>query len=123
MRGHENIITLRKRGTSPKTVFVNDYPCDTDWYNPGAKYGQVWPSDHATVSTAGDVIQLLDMRYLVGLQVIISSGSETRAKALFEKAKASGAKTVAACQTIGNAPRDMRMGWFEIFRKQEVAHA
>ncbi len=123
MRGHETIITMRKQRTSPKTVFVNDFPCDTDWFNPGAKYGQVWPSDHATVSTAGDVIQMLDMRYLVGLQVIISSGSETRAKALFEKAKASGAKTIAACHTIGSTRQDIRTGWSDIYRKQEVVNA
>jgi hypothetical protein len=122
MRGHESIIAMRKQRTTPGTVFINDFPCDTDWFNPGAQYGQVWASDHATVSTAGDVIQMLDMRFLVGLQVIISSESETRAKALFEKAKASGAKTIAAAHVVGKTPREMATGWFEIYRKQEVAN-
>ena len=122
MRGHENIITLRKRGISPDTVFINDFPCDTDWFNPGAKYGEVWPSDHATVSTDGDVIQMLDMRYVVGLKVIIMSESETRAKALFEKAKASGARTVAAGHVIGSTRQNTRTGWCEVYRKQELVH-
>lgn len=118
MRGHEAIIELRRRGVSPGTVFINDYPCDTDWFNPGAKYGQVWPSDHATVCTADDAIELLDVRFLVGLTVIACSESESRAKALFERAKSSGAKTVVAFHTVGSTRRDTKTGWHEIYRRE-----
>lgn len=85
MRGHETLIQLRAAGRTPKFVFVNDYPCKTDWFHWG---------DHATVSVAGDPIESIDFRFVKGLKVSISASNKTRAKALFELAKASGAKTV-----------------------------
>lgn len=85
MRGHENVIQMRLRRKAPSIVFVNDYPCKTDWFETG---------DHATVCTAGDAIQLLDLRFLKGLKVSISSESESRAKALFDASKRFGASTV-----------------------------
>lgn len=114
MRGHESIIAMRKTGFTPKIVFLNDWPCKTDWFE---------HLDHATVSTAGDAISSLDLRFLVGLTVSISSQSEGRAKALFEKAKASGAKTVAACHVIVGIHSKDRSGWTEIHHAQEVANA
>lgn len=124
MRGHEHIIAMRKTGVTPKIVFINDFPCQTarDWHNPGEKYGEVWPADHATVSTAGDPLSSLDMRFLVGLTVSISSESEARAKALFAKAMQFGAKTVAACHVKPTQPHQ-QAGWWEIFHKQEVSNA
>ena len=125
MRGHEPIIAMRKAGTAPKIVFINDFHCQTarDWHNPGEKYGEVWPADHATVSTAGDALSSLDLRFLVGLKVSISSLTEGRAKALFEKAKASGAKTVAACHSITGIHTGCKSGWTEIHHASEVANA
>ncbi len=117
MIGHEKIIELRRGGAKPRIVVVNDYPCDCarDWHRHG---------DNATVSTSGDVVQLLDMRFLVGLTVSISADSEVRAKALFEKAKASGASVVAAC----HVKRDewamlVHTGWSAVWkRSEEVCH-
>lgn len=122
MRGHEAIIAMRNAGKRPSIVFINDYPdvCASDWHNPGEKFGKVWAPDHATVSTADDVIQMLDMRFLVGLRVSISSESEIRAKALFEKAKACGAVTVAAGHSLKSSSGRVSTGWCEIFHKQEV---
>jgi hypothetical protein len=118
MRGHEPIIAMRKSGIAPKIVFVNDFPCKTsrDWHNPGEKYGEEWPADHATVSTAGDALSSLDLRFLIGLTVSISSESESRAKALFAKAKWFGAKTVAATH-IKNI-NCTESGWTEVFHKE-----
>lgn len=114
MRGHEAIIAMRQAGKRPAFVFVNDWPCATDWHLHG---------DHATVSTDGDVIQLLDMRYLVGLRVSISSENETRAKALLDKCKASGASVVAAVHVLKNAKPWMQSGWSEVWiKEQETVH-
>jgi hypothetical protein len=110
MHGHENIVALRKSGISPKIVFLNDYPCRTDWFEHG---------DHATVCTAGDIVQMLDLRFLVGLTVSISSISEIRAKALFEKCKLAKAATVAACHSKPNEPISSLSGWVAVWRKSE----
>ena len=78
MHGHLPLIAMRKRGIKPGIVFLNDYPCETskDWHNPGEEFGESWGLDHATVCTVGDVIQLLDLRFLVGMRVSITSTTE-----------------------------------------------
>lgn len=89
MRGHERLIEYRLKGKAPRLVFVNDYPCKTDWHeNPG---------DAVTICTHGDPIETLDLRFLVGLRVSISTPSEKRAKTLFERVKKAGASAVAVC--------------------------
>lgn len=111
MRGHENIIALRVQGKSPKIVFLNDYPCKTDWFE---------NADNATVCTAGSQLSSLDLRFLVGLTVSISAPTEARAKALFAKAKWFGAKTVAACHVQPDKHQFEQSGWVEVFRKEAV---
>jgi len=115
MRGDQKLIEMRLRRQRPGIVFLNDYPCDTDWFKN--------PSDAVTICTAGDAIAPLELRCLVGLTVSVSSPSEARAKALFEKCKASGAAVVAACHTQDDAPAWSQSGWTQVYRKtSEVAH-
>ena len=111
MRGHEKLIEMRKQRLKPEIVFINDYKCFTDWH----KYAE----DAVTICVAGDVVQLLDLRYLVGLTVTISSPSEVRAKALFDKCKAAGALVVAACHIQDGVPPHKQSGWFEVWRKNK----
>jgi hypothetical protein len=96
MRGHEKLISLRKNHLVPTIVFINDFDCQEtkDWFNPGEKHGQEWPSDHCTISTHKDPISSLDLRFLVGLTVSITGHNKARAVAIFEKVKAAGAKTI-----------------------------
>ena len=87
MRGHEKLIEIRKAGRKPKIVFINDYPCRTDWFTTG---------DHVTICVAGDDINSLDLRFVVGCMVSATGDTETRAKQLLEACKRAGATTVAA---------------------------
>lgn len=126
MHGHIPLMAMRKRGIKPGIVFLNDYPCETskDWHNPGEEFGESWGLDHATVCTVGDVIQLLDLRFLVGMRVSITSTTEIRAKALFEQAKAHGAMTVGACHVIEKKNKPCGTGWCEVWHKNtEVTNA
>lgn len=114
MNGHNALIALRQQRMAPKIVFINDYPCETDWHVLG---------DAVTICTHGDVIQLLDLRFLVGLTVSISSPSEIRAKALFAAAKAAGARTVGACHIQGEKRLWEQSGWSQVWHKHaEVVH-
>lgn len=119
MYGHLPIIKMRQQGTKPKAIFVNDFHCKTasDWHNPGIKLGERWNPDNPTVCVAGDEIAGLDLRFLVGVTVHISSTSEPRAKELFAKAVEMGAHTVGACHSAVDARPSDPMGWFEIYRK------
>ena len=110
MRGHEKLIDMRRAGKTPRHVFVNDYPCSTDWFE---------TDDHVTLCTAGDDTALLDLRCLVGLTVSVSSPSEARAKALAESCKAAGAAIVAACHVQDDHSPFEQAGWAEVWRRAE----
>lgn len=110
MRGHTEVERIRMAGRLPKIVFVNDYPCKTDWFETG---------EHATVCTHRDEIGGIDFRFLKGLTVSISSESESRAKRLFDRAKKDGASVVAACHVQPGVGLMNQSGWTEIYRKPE----
>ncbi len=112
MRGHEKLIEMRKAGKRPAIVFLNDFPCRTDWFETGDK--------HVTVSVDGDNLDRVDLRFLVGLTVSASSFDESRAKAMFAACKKAGAAVVGAGHAVGY-PR-IGTGWCEVWRKPvEVA--
>lgn len=110
MRGHETLIQMRKAGRKPAIVFVNDYPCKTDW----SEWGE-----HATICTAGDSLSSIDFRCLLGLTASISATTEARAKSLFSKAKQAGATVVAACHVQKNVNPWEQKGWTEIFHSEK----
>ena len=74
MRGHEHIIELRKRRLLPDSIFIEDYPTPlTDWFEHG---------EYPHVCVHEDTIETLDLRFLVGAVVHVSTESESRGKAL-----------------------------------------
>lgn len=111
MKGHHSLIAMRTAKRHPKWVFVNDYPCKTDWHEWG---------EQATVCVHGDSLVGLDFRFLIGLHVSVSSPVLARAKSIFELVKASGAKRVAACHTQPEKRFCDQSGWCEIFEKEIV---
>ena len=114
MRGHENIIRLREAGTRPAFVFINDWPCSVEWFQTG---------DHATVCTAGDSIGTLDLRFLVGLRVSVSSHTEARAKALFEACKRAGVQVVGAVHVRPDRKPWDQDGWVDVWvAEREAVH-
>lgn len=112
MRGHQTIISARMARMAPSFVFVNDYPCKTDWFD---------TREHATVCTHGDALSSMDFRFLVGLRVSVSATEEARAKAIFERIKAAGAAAVAAVHVQIDRATFAQSGWCEVFEKQAEA--
>ena len=113
MRGHEPIITMRRQGQRPAVVFLNDFPCNTDW----TQFG-----DHATVCVAGDNPELADLRFLIRLDVSICSRDESRARGFMQAAIQAGAATVAASAPVF-ADGYWREGWADVWsREAEAAH-
>jgi hypothetical protein len=106
MTGHDQIERMREQRMRPDFIFLNDYPCDTNWTE---------HADHATVSCHGEDIGLLDLRFVKGCRVSISSLDESRAKALFEKCKYEAASTVAACHVLKDKHPLDQTGWMEIY--------
>ncbi len=112
MRGDTDIIRARLDRMAPSFVFVNDYPCKTDWFE---------TREHATVCTHGDALSSMDFRFLVGLRVSVSATTEERAKALFERIKAAGAAAVAAVHVQTGMATFQQSGWCQTFEKQKEA--
>ena len=93
MKGHEGIIKLRLAGKAPQLILLDDlsFPSPlTDW----EEYDSM-----PTVCVHKDAIEGLDLRFLVGCKVSVTSHSEYRAKRLFNACKEAGAKWVAASHT------------------------
>lgn len=108
MRGHEELIEMRLNGKAPSIIFINDYPCQTDWEN----YG-----DYVTICTAEDPIKTLDMRFLVDMTVLVSSTSEKRAMELLEACKEHGVRKVVSTHLIEGKNDWEQDGWMEIWQK------
>jgi hypothetical protein len=106
MRGHTTIMRIRSEGKAPPLVFVNDYPCKTDWFE---------HAEHAMVCTDGDSLSSMDFRFLTGLRVSVSATSEARARALFDRIKAAGATAVAAVHVQQDRHSSDQSGWCEVF--------
>jgi ATP-dependent Clp protease adapter protein ClpS len=111
MRGQEQIIAARMAGKKPSIVFLNDYPCKTDWFETG---------EHVTVCTDGDLMTSMDFRFLIGLRVSISALTEQRAKAIFERVKQAGAGVVAACHVQEHQHPLDAAGWSFVYHKELV---
>jgi hypothetical protein len=110
MIGHEPLLKLRMQGFSPSVVFVNETIVGTDWFEHG---------DFATVCILPDEpLELLDLRFCMGLVVSTGSTSENRAKRLLEAFKSAGAQAVAAthCYPI-EGKTFYKTGWSEIWSK------
>lgn len=91
MKGHEDIIYMRKNGMKPEMVFLIDGPLNDKWRE---------PKDSLEVSIYTDVPERADFRFLVGLRVNVAASTEKRAKALFEAIK-------------GVKPEILACGWSE----------
>ena len=112
MRGQHQLIEMREQRKKPGIVFLNDYPCDVNWHT---------DRDAAvTICTHGDQLKTIDLRFLVGLKVSISSTVEQRAKQLFELVKSNGAAVVAACHVQPGQHPEHQSGWAEVWRNNGV---
>lgn len=95
MKGAKELLELRKQGIKPASVCLMDYEFDTDWL----KWGEL-----PRITVHNDKISDIDLRFVVGMTVMIESYNQDRADHLFEKCIGSGASIVAA--SIHPKPED-----------------
>ena len=109
MNGHQAIIQMRIAGKRPAVVFLNDFPCQTDW----AEHG-----DHATVEIAAtDRPEALDLRYLIGTTVSICGTTVERTKSLVAASVDAGARVVLACSLSQVKGQHYSSEWETIWQK------
>ena len=105
MRGHEGVIAMRRKGSRPAhvTLQIGDGPADS-W----PSVPELHPYPVVMVHPV-DVPELLDLRFVVGLPVIVDGGeSVERMRRLMLAAEDAGAVPV-----YGFASRPMPGGRFE----------
>lgn len=99
MRGHEPIIAMRQRGKKPALVFLDllrDHapaPAWRDWPDVSPAVPVVWVQDD-------DVPTRLDLRFLVGLNAVISGRDAERVAQLERAAIDAGALRVVAVTLV-----------------------
>jgi hypothetical protein len=108
MNGHEKLVEMRLKGHAPEWVFINDFPCQTNWFE---------TNEQPTICVAGDNLKQLGFFYLTGLRVVAVSSDLARATYLHSKLIASGAATVASSHIPKDDPHAQLPGWTEIWEK------
>ncbi len=93
MRGHENIIAMRKGGNKPAgAVWVCDYPVQPSLL----QWRYADDCKNPNVCTAGDHAADLDMRFVVGLPVFVHGDDAARVRAIAAQCRKVGADRVVA---------------------------
>ena len=93
MKGHDHILTLRKGGKAPPVVFVDTEADDR------LGLSKCWPSHgmHAQVwIEPADAISRLDLRWCIGLRVLLDGSNPERVKEADEALQKAGAARVIA---------------------------
>lgn len=100
MRGQEQLIELRKTGRVPRTVQIfagiDHSKAWLDWHEIGPRHAEVEIADDEFLSG-------LDLRFVVGLRVILVGGNERRVRSIHAACEAIGAKRVVSAVVIDGA--------------------
>lgn len=93
MRGHLPIIAMRQRGLVPRTVFI-------DAFEDLSKGWRHWPAVDMALPQVeilpDDQLTNLDLRFVVGLQVMVTGHHPRRVQAIADACTTAGAKRVVA---------------------------
>lgn len=87
MKGHRELIAMRRQGFKPAAVWISDDRCPIDW----ARWG-----DHPQICVAGDTPELEDFRFLVGIELVMVDGCDAQRVDRIAKACKVHAKRVIA---------------------------
>jgi hypothetical protein len=85
MKGHDQLIALRRKGLKPTYVWISDYP---------------WAFlDGLTVNVHGDTPELLDLRFLVGTTALVEGPDQSRVDRIANACEAIAQRVIANCNT------------------------
>ena len=108
MIGHDALIKMRMSGKAPQYISLEDHRSLNahDWHE--------W-DDSPVVCVHKDDLHTLDLRFVIGLTVFLSSFDEKRAKALHQKLIDCKARVITSSVLIANARHFNQDGWSEIY--------
>lgn len=82
MTGHERILALRRSGQKPAYVWVSDFADAT--------------LDGVTVRVHGDMPEMLDLRFLVGVTAIVQGDTAKRVERIAKACQKHAARVIAS---------------------------
>jgi len=90
MRGHDHIVSLRLSGFKPAGVYL--------WDTPVQIHGPQWSEDFRfmDVCTAGDSIEAMDLRFVVGVPVTVFGDDVKRVRDIAGACRKAGSVRVVA---------------------------
>lgn len=107
MRGHEALVAMRRSRVRPETVSIH---LGTDHSNAWRDWHQTMPH-HAHAEIADDEpLSSLDMRFTVGMFVVITGDDEKRISAVHAACVASGAQRVLSAAVYFDAGKPYASG-------------
>lgn len=93
MRGHEPIVDMRRRGKKPAMVFI-------DAFETASQCWREWPARDLSMPQVevpeDDALSGLDLRFVVGLRVMVTGHTARRVEAIRDLCIEAGASRVIA---------------------------
>ena len=108
MIGHQPLIKMRMSGVAPQYISIEDH------LSLNAHEWHEW-DDSPTICIAKDDLHNMDLRFVVGLTVFLSSFDEQRAKAVHQKLIDAKARVITSCVLLLGQPHFRQTGWSEIY--------
>lgn len=91
----ESVIAMRRRGVKPALVWV-DVDGGREWSSMLRDCNQDGRANPWVVVEAGDSMERLDLRWVIGLDLFVMGESESRVRDFFAEAQDNGAGRVVA---------------------------
>jgi len=108
MIGHEPLIKMRMAGKAPQFIAIEDHKSLNahEWHD--------W-DDSPVICVVKDDLYTLDLRFVIGLTVFLTSFDDRRAKAIHQKLIDCKARVITSSVLLPGQPYFKQTGWSEIY--------
>ncbi len=108
MIGHEPLIKMRMAGKAPQYISIEDHKSLNahEWHE--------W-DDSPTICVVKDDLHTLDLRFVIGLTVFLTSFDERRAKAIHQKLIDAKARVITSSVLLLGQPYFRQTAWSETY--------
>lgn len=97
MRGHEALLSMRRRGVSPRWVFID---CGDDAHGLHIDWATETPHRAHVEVSDNDMLSGLDFRFVVGLSVLITGENRGRLDGIAEACAECSAARIVVAHTV-----------------------
>jgi hypothetical protein len=108
MIGHQPLINMRMAGKAPQYIAIEDHKSINahEWHQ--------W-DDSPVICVVKDDLHTLDLRFVIGLTVFLTSFDEHRAKSIHQKLIDCKARVITSSVLLPGEPYFMQTGWSQTY--------